>query len=98
MTMRKYLVTIHEDGHVTAQEFEEPAEQALTNYQAGFRDAVDEILDSLERLRLSYINKVQEYIQCGKMEDAYDENNRAQALYMATYQLKCRYRVFGARR
>lgn len=26
MTMRKYLVTIHEDGHMTAQEFEEPAD------------------------------------------------------------------------
>ena len=24
MTMRKYLVTIHEDGHITANEYEEP--------------------------------------------------------------------------
>ncbi len=24
MTMRKYIVTIHEDGHITADEYEEP--------------------------------------------------------------------------
>lgn len=98
MTMRKYLVTVHEDGSVTALEFEEPADQALTNYQAGFLDAVHEILDSLESMKLSYINRVREYIQCGKMEDASEENGKAHAMYAAISLLKRRYGVFGTRR
>ena len=98
MTMRKYIVTVHADGSMTAQEFEEPADRALTNYQAGFRDAVHEILDSLESVKLSYINKVREYIQCGKMEDASDENSKALAMYVAISLLKRRYGVFGTRR
>lgn len=98
MTMRKYLVTIHEDGRVSALEFEEPADQALTNYQAGFRDAVHEILDYLESMKLSYINRVREYIQCGKMEDASNENGKSDAMYAAISLLKRRYGVFGTRR
>ena len=98
MTMRKYIVTIHEDGSVSAQEFEEPADQALTNYQAGFQDAVHEIQDSLESLKLSYINKVREYIQCGKTEDASRENGKALAMYVAIALLRRRYGVFGTRR
>lgn len=88
MTMRKYLVTIHEDGSVSALEFEEPADQTLTSYQAGFRDAVHEILESLDRLKLSYINKTRENIQCGRMNDAHDENCKALALYWAISYLK----------
>ena len=98
MTMRKYIVTVHEDGSVSAQEFEEPADLALTNYQAGFRDAVHEILDSLDRLKLSYINKTRENIQCGRMNDAHDEDCKALALYWAISYLKKRYKVFGTRR
>ena len=98
MTMRKYLVTVHEDGQVSALEFEEPADRALTNYQAGFRDAVDEIHDSLERMKLSYLNKAREYIQCGKMENAFVENKKAMALYSAISELKRRYKVYGTRR
>lgn len=94
MTMRKYLVTVHADGSVTAQEFEEPADQTLTTYRDGFQDAVHEILDSLESLKLSFINKVQEYIQCGKMEDASDENGKALAMYIAINLLRRRYGVF----
>lgn len=98
MTMRKYLVTVHADGSVTAQEFEEPADQALTNYQAGVRDTVHEILESLESMKLSYINRVREYIRCGKMEDASEENGKAHAIYIAISLLKRRYGVFGTRR
>lgn len=36
MTMRKYLVTIHEDGHISAYEYEEPAGYT---YSAGEGDA-----------------------------------------------------------
>lgn len=106
MTMRKYLVTIHEDGSVSAQEFEEPADQefeepadqALTNYQAGFRDAVYEILDSLESVKQSFLNKTREYIHCGRMNDAHDEDCKALALYVAITYLQRRYNVFGTRR
>ena len=98
MTMRKYIVTIHEDGSVSAQEFEEPADRALTNYQTGFRDAVHEILDYLDRLKLSYINKTRENIQCGRLNDAHDEDCKALALYWAIFYLEKRYKVFGTRR
>lgn len=36
MTMRKYLVTIHEDGHITALEFEEPGQVIEEERRAGF--------------------------------------------------------------
>lgn len=36
MIMRKYLVTIHEDGHISASEYEEPAGYT---YSAGEGDA-----------------------------------------------------------
>lgn len=98
MTMRKYLVYVHADGSVTAQEFEEPADQKLTTYRDGFQDAVHEIQDSLERLKLSFINKAREYIQCGKMEDASHENSKALAMYIAIDLLRRRYGVFGTRR
>ena len=98
MTMRKYLVTVHADGGVCVQEFEEPADQALTNYQAGVRDAVHEILNSLESMKQSYINRVREYIQCGKMEDASEECGKALAMYVAVSLLRRRYGVFGTRR
>ena len=83
MTMRKYIVTIHDDGSVSALEFEEPADHAQTNYRTGFRDAVYEILDSLDRLKLSYIDKTREHIQCGRMGDAHDEECKSLALYIA---------------
>lgn len=98
MTMRKYLVTIHEDGHVTALEYEEPADQALTNYQAGFREAVREILDYLECQKLAYNSNSREYVQLGKMLDGHDEVMKARAIYRAIDELKTRYRVFGTRR
>lgn len=98
MQMRKYLVTIHEDGSVSALEFEEPADQALTNYQAGFRDAVHEILDSLERLKLSYLNKSRGYVQRGEMENGSTEGHKAIAMYFAIAELKRKYKVFGTRR
>lgn len=98
MTMRKYIVTIHMDGSVSALEFEEPADQALTNYQAGFRDSVHEIVDSLERLRQVYLARCREYIQIGAIENAAEYNHKARAMYMAISELRGRYKVFGTRR
>lgn len=98
MQMRKYLVTIHEDGSVSALEFEEPADQALTNYQAGFRDAVCEILKFLESRKMAYTNNSRGYVQCGKMGDCHDEVMKAHALYYAIAELKRRYKVFDTRR
>lgn len=67
MTMRKYLVTIHEDGSVSALEFEEPADQALTNYQAGARDAVNTIISILETRQKRSLDLAASYREIGDL-------------------------------
>lgn len=54
MTMRKYLVTIHEDGHVTALEYEEPREAATRDYNVGARDAYRRVVRRLNEEFLKY--------------------------------------------
>ena len=53
MTMRKYIITIHEDGRITADEYEEPqgfeycdsdAPSVLDNYN----QALDDVISVLE--------------------------------------------------
>lgn len=45
MTMRNYFVTIHEDGHVTVQEYEEPKEFVYPSGEGKVvRDAYNEAL------------------------------------------------------
>lgn len=65
MTMRKYLVTVHEDGSVSALEFEEPSDQALTNYQAGSRDAVNTIISILETQQKKFLDLASHYREIG---------------------------------
>ena len=98
MTMRKYLVTIHEDGSVMCQEFDEPADQALQNYQAGYRNAVDSILECLERHKLSYDNTARGYSQCGKMHDCYAVEQKYVAICKAIDDVRLKYKVCGTRR
>lgn len=38
MEIRKFIVTVHEDGSVSAVEYIPPEDQALANYQAGCKD------------------------------------------------------------
>ena len=38
MEIRKFIVSIHEDGAVTAVEYIPPEDQSLANYQAGCKD------------------------------------------------------------
>lgn len=65
MTMRKYLVTIHEDGHITANEYEEPrgfvycaSEAAVSRdaYNQALRD-VKAILEA-EKARCKFNSKI----------------------------------------
>lgn len=65
MTTRKYLVTIHEDGSISALEFEDPADQALTNYQAGSRDAVNSIISILTARRAKCYELASRYGSAG---------------------------------
>ncbi len=38
MEMRKFMVTVHEDGTISAIEYIPPEDQSLTTYQAGCKD------------------------------------------------------------
>lgn len=98
MTMRKYLVTIHEDGSVMSQEFDEPADQVLQSYQAGYREAFDSILECLERRKLSYDNMAREYSQCGKMDDCYAVQQKYVAICKAIDEVRLKYIVHEIRR
>lgn len=70
MTMRKYLVTIHEDGHITANEYEEPqgfvycaSEAAVVRdaYNQALRD-VKTILEA-EKARCDVNSKIKKFGQ-----------------------------------
>lgn len=70
MTMRKYLVTIHEDGHITAVEYEEPqgfvysaseAPDVCNAYNQALRD-VKAILEA-EKARCDYNRHIERYGQ-----------------------------------
>ena len=98
MTMRKYLVTIHEDGTVSAQEYDEPADQALRNYQAGFSDAVDAVLECLERRKLSYENIGRGYAQRGKVDDFCAAEHKYVAMCKTIEEVRSKYKVNGTRR
>lgn len=43
MEIRKFIVTVHEDGTLSAVEYIPPEDQALANYQAGYKDATTRI-------------------------------------------------------
>lgn len=49
MEMRKFLVTVHEDGTVTAIEYIPPEDQSTANYQAGCKDTRTRIENILRR-------------------------------------------------
>jgi hypothetical protein len=38
MEIRKFIVTVHEDGSISAVEYMPPEDQSLANYQAGCKD------------------------------------------------------------
>lgn len=38
MEMRKFIVTVHEDGSISAVEYIPPEDQSFANYQAGIKD------------------------------------------------------------
>lgn len=38
MEIRKFIVTVHEDGSISAVEYIPPEDQALANYQAGCKE------------------------------------------------------------
>lgn len=48
MTMRKYLVTIHEDGHATAVEYEEPRDFVYSAREAAYNQALHDVTTVLE--------------------------------------------------
>lgn len=58
MTMRKYLVTIHEDGSVTALEYDEP--NGYSAYQTGKRAAAREIVEMLRTRKTKSLERAQE--------------------------------------
>ena len=43
MEIRKFIVTVHEDGSVSAVEYIPPEDQSLANYQAGCKDTATRI-------------------------------------------------------
>lgn len=70
MTMRNYFVTIHKDGHVTVQEYEEPKAFVYSSeegkvvrdaYNQALRDVV-KILD-VEKIRCSTYGKIKKFGQ-----------------------------------
>lgn len=58
MTMRKYIVTIHEDGSVTALEYEE--HDVYSAYQTGKQSAAREIVDMLKTRKIKQMKRAQE--------------------------------------
>lgn len=51
MTMRKYLVTIHEDGHITVNEYEEPQGFVYCASEAAVvRDAYNQALRDVKTI------------------------------------------------
>lgn len=51
MTMRKYLVTVHEDGHITANEYEEPQGFLYCDSEAAVvRDAYNQALRDVKTI------------------------------------------------
>lgn len=70
MTMRNYFVTIHKDGHVTVQEYEEPKEFAYPSGEGkAVRDAYNQalldvvkILDA-EKVRCTTNSKIKKFGQ-----------------------------------
>lgn len=93
MTMRKYLVTVHEDGHVTALEFEEPSDMTLTNYQAGARDAAQQILNMLVCRKTAYDNAARAYASVGKTEEGREEIAKAHAFYYAIQEIRREFKL-----
>lgn len=47
MEIRKFIVSIHEDGSVSAVEYIPPEDQAQANYQAGCKDTCKRIENML---------------------------------------------------
>ena len=50
MTMRKYLVIIHEDGHITAMEYEEPGEYNIGVSYNQIADILEEAISSVRQV------------------------------------------------
>ena len=88
MTMRNYFVTIHKDGHVTAQEYEEPKAFVYPSgegkvvrdaYNQALRD-VKTILEA-EKTRCQANNKIDtirqgwadRYFECCSLETAIEK-------------------------
>lgn len=70
MTMRKYLVTIHEDGHITAVEYEEPRGFVYGSREAAVvRDAYNQALRDVktileaEKTRCDAYSKIEKFGQ-----------------------------------
>lgn len=82
MEMRKYLVTIHKDGRITAAEYEEPqgfVYGSTNSYNHALRD-VKTILEA-EKTRCQANNKIDKigqgwadrYFECCLLENAIDK-------------------------
>lgn len=65
MEIRKFLVTVHEDGSISAVEYIPPEDQSLANYQAGCKDTRTRIENMLrhEIKRAVHNAKLKEYGQ-----------------------------------
>lgn len=69
MTMRKYLVTIHEDGRITADEYEEPKGFVYCSGEAssvwgGYNQALDDVISVLEAEKA----RCNAYSMCGRFD------------------------------
>lgn len=54
MTMREYLITIHEDGHVTALEYEEPESVLDGERKEAFRNGYNAALLESRKMVLEF--------------------------------------------
>lgn len=48
MTMRKYIITIHEDGRITADEYEEPKGFVYCSGEDDYNQALADVISVLE--------------------------------------------------
>lgn len=63
MEIRKFIVTVHEDGSISAVEYIPPEDQSLANYKAGCKDTrthIENLLRS-EIKRAVHNAKLEEY-------------------------------------
>ena len=63
MEIRKFIVTVHEDGSISAVEYTPPEDQSLKNYQVGCKDTRTRIENMLwhEIMRAKHNSTLKEY-------------------------------------